>query len=570
MLGLVNGFLVAVCGVPSIIATLGTMSIFRSVLTSHAGGTTISTGSLPAWLVDLPRSTVVTIGSYEVRTMFVIAVVIVVALHLTLLYTRAGRHLYGLGSNPAAARQAGLDRRRLQLVAFGACGALAGLAGFLYVGRFGNINVTAGSGLELAAIAAAVVGGVSTLGGSGTIMGAFLGAVLIGVLDQSLVRVEQISEFWRDAILGALILFAVLLDVGVGRRLAGAGAHARRSTSSVVRTMDSWARRYSWELLLLTVLVGTIVFNLTQSSGYVGVDNFVNLFQLHIEKVIIVVTMTFVIVAGEIDLSVASVMAWSAAVLAALHERGAPLGVAIVAALAAAALAGLVQGWCVARLGLPSLVVTLAGLIGWRGAARVLVEDRSIGGFPSWFDDLGQDDLLGPLPLALVLFVVLFAVGATVLHRSAAGRRLFVIGDNAEVARYSGRRRRPHPPRAVRRLGVRRRRRRRAVRRPPRHGPRRHGDGLRARGHHDRAPRWGQHLRRCRTDERGPARRADRPQPAQRTRPGERRRKHPDRRHRGDPHRLRAGPERHPTPERPGAGATGTRRPAPRPEPVRL
>jgi rhamnose transport system permease protein len=235
VLGLVNGILVAVCGVPSIIATLGTMSIFRSVLTSHAGGTTISTGSLPAWLVDLPRSTVVTIGSYEVRTMFVIAVVIVVALHLTLVYTRPGRHLYGLGSNPDAARQAGLDPRRLQLAAFGACGALAGLAGFLYVGRFGNINVTAGSGLELAAIAAAVVGGVSTLGGSGTIMGAFLGAVLIGVLDQSLVRVEQISEFWRDAILGGLILLAVLLDVGVGRRLR---ARARREAVDEFRGED--------------------------------------------------------------------------------------------------------------------------------------------------------------------------------------------------------------------------------------------------------------------------------------------------------------------------------------------
>ena len=73
-----------------------------------------------------------------------------------------------LGSNPDAARQAGLNDRRLQIAAFVACGALAGFAGFLYVGRFGTINVTAGSGLELAAIAAAVVGGVSTLGGSGT------------------------------------------------------------------------------------------------------------------------------------------------------------------------------------------------------------------------------------------------------------------------------------------------------------------------------------------------------------------------------------------------------------------
>lgn len=218
-LGLINGVLVAIARVPSIIVTLGTLSIFRSVLTSHAGGKTISTGSLPAWLVDLPRSTVFSIGSYEVRTMFVIAAVIVVMLHLTLQFTRSGRHLYALGSNPDAARQAGLNDRRIKIVAFVACGALAGLAGFLYVGRFGTINVTAGSGLELAAIAAAVVGGVSTLGGSGTIMGASLGAVLIAVLDQSLVRVEQISEFWRDAILGALILLAVMLDVTVGRRL---------------------------------------------------------------------------------------------------------------------------------------------------------------------------------------------------------------------------------------------------------------------------------------------------------------------------------------------------------------
>ena len=200
----------------------------------------------------------------------------------------------------------------------------------------------------------------------------------------------------------------------------------------------AWARRNTWELVLAVILLATVVFNLTQSSGYLGVDNFVNLFQLQIEKVIVVITMTFVIIAGEIDLSVASVMAWSATVLAALHEDGAPLVLAIVVALLAAAVAGLINGWCVAKLGLPSLVVTLAGLIGWRGAARILAEDRSIGGFPRWFDRLGQDDLVGPLPIPLVVFFVLFAVGWVILHRSASGRVLYVIGDNAEVARYSG------------------------------------------------------------------------------------------------------------------------------------
>jgi rhamnose transport system permease protein len=219
VLGLVNGVLVAIAKVPSIIVTLGTLSIFRSLLVGHAGGKTIATGDLPQWLVDMPRSNVFTIGDYEIRTMFVLALAIIVVLHIVLQYSRAGRQIYAVGSNPEAARQAGLRERRVQVMAFVVSGGLAGFAGFLYVARFGTINVTAGSGLELAAIAAAVVGGVSTLGGSGTILGAFLGAVLIAVLDQSLVRVEQISEFWRDAILGALIVLAVLLDVALGRHL---------------------------------------------------------------------------------------------------------------------------------------------------------------------------------------------------------------------------------------------------------------------------------------------------------------------------------------------------------------
>ena len=92
----------------------------------------------------------------------------------------------------------------------------SGLAGFLFLARFGTITVVAGQGLELDSVAAAVVGGVSVLGGSGTLVGAFLGAVLIDLLDQSLVRVEQVSEFWRNAILGVLILAAVIADVAIG------------------------------------------------------------------------------------------------------------------------------------------------------------------------------------------------------------------------------------------------------------------------------------------------------------------------------------------------------------------
>jgi rhamnose transport system permease protein len=202
--------------------------------------------------------------------------------------------------------------------------------------------------------------------------------------------------------------------------------------------MRSWSRERSWDALLAVILVATVLYNASQSDVYLDVDNFVNIFRLSIEKVIIAVAMTFVIVSGEIDLSVASVMALSACTLAFAHDSGAPFWLALVLALVAAAGAGLLQGLVIAATGISSLVVTLAGLIGFRGLARVLLEDRSIGDFPQWFGDLGRDDFLGPMPFALVLFLVMLALGGVLLHRSSIGRRLFVIGDNAQVARFSG------------------------------------------------------------------------------------------------------------------------------------
>jgi rhamnose transport system permease protein len=204
-------------------------------------------------------------------------------------------------------------------------------------------------------------------------------------------------------------------------------------------SMGDWARAHRWEVVLLVVLAATIVVNVALSPFYWGGGNFVNLFWLSAEKIIVVVAMTFVIINGEIDLSVASVMGFSAAVLASLHADGSvPFWLAIVIALVAAGLAGLVQGLVITRFGLPSLVVTLAGLIGFRGAARVLLEDRSVGEFPEWFDSLGQQTLVGPLPVALVIFVVGLAVAWITLGRGAFGRKVYVSGAGADVARYSG------------------------------------------------------------------------------------------------------------------------------------
>jgi rhamnose transport system permease protein len=189
----------------------------------------------------------------------------------------------------------------------------------------------------------------------------------------------------------------------------------------------------------MVILVITVVVNAVLSPFYLGVNNFINLFWLSNEKIILVIVMTFVIVSGEIDLSVASVMGFSAAVMATVHQGGTfPFMLAVLAGLAAGALAGLLQGLVITRFGLPSLVVTLAGLIGFRGAARVLMEDQSVSGFPSWFNQLGQQSLLGPFPLALIIFFFGIAIAWIVLERGAFGRKVYVIGNNAEVARYSG------------------------------------------------------------------------------------------------------------------------------------
>ena len=193
-----------------------------------------------------------------------------------------------------------------------------------------------------------------------------------------------------------------------------------------------------WEFLLLAVLVAIVAMNIARSPYYLGVGNIVNLFQLSIEKIIVALMLTLIIVNAEIDLSVASVMGLAAAVMAWLFQLGVPLPLAILAAMVAGALAGLNNGFWIAYLGLPSLAVTLAGLIGYRGIARILLEDRAIGNYPEWFNALGQQPLLGPLTLSIIIFLVLFVVIAVVLQRSALGRLVYVMGNSLETARYSG------------------------------------------------------------------------------------------------------------------------------------
>lgn len=217
--GSINGVLVAYGRVPSIITTIGTLAIYRSFLVEYSHAIPITTNNLPTWLVDFSTLSLFNIGQVEVRSLFAITIVAVIIFQLVLSFLPFGRRLYAIGSNPDAARVAGFPAKRIIFLAFVMSGAMAGLAGFLFLGRFGNITVLAGTGLEFESIAAVVVGGVSNAGGSGTVVGAFLGALFLDLLQNSLFRWAVISEFWRDAILGMLILLAVALDYVVFGRL---------------------------------------------------------------------------------------------------------------------------------------------------------------------------------------------------------------------------------------------------------------------------------------------------------------------------------------------------------------
>jgi rhamnose transport system permease protein len=228
LMGAVNGVIVAWGRVPAIVTTLGTLAIFRVLLVEISGSKTVTTDSLPPWVVELPRADILSIGDFDLRSLVVVALAVAVLFQLVLRYLPFGRRLYAIGSNPDGARTIGMPVQRDVFLAFTLCGALAGLGGFMFLSRFGNITVAAGLGLELEVIAAVVVGGVAIFGGVGSMFGAVLGAALIDLLQQSLGRMPSVSEFIRDAILGMLILLAVASDKILLVRLQTMWADMRR------------------------------------------------------------------------------------------------------------------------------------------------------------------------------------------------------------------------------------------------------------------------------------------------------------------------------------------------------
>ncbi len=213
VLGSFNGLVITVGKVPPIIATLGTLSIYRGAVFLYSEGTWINAFELPQSIKVLAKGT-----PLGLPNLVIFALIVAVIIYYFLNYTRMGRDIYTVGSNPAAAEVAGIRVQRIIFSVYLICGLLCGLAGVLWVSRFESAQTNTALGFELQTVAASVVGGVNIFGGSGTVTGVLLGAFLLGIINNALTLV-RISPFWQLAAQGLLILLAVVVDSLILRRL---------------------------------------------------------------------------------------------------------------------------------------------------------------------------------------------------------------------------------------------------------------------------------------------------------------------------------------------------------------
>jgi rhamnose transport system permease protein len=212
--GIVNGLLVSLGKVPALVVTLGTLYIIRGVDSIWFGSQQITAADLPDGFVAFGHDGPGPIPYLALLT----AVVLIIAGYYLRTY-RSGRDLYAQGSSPEAATLAGIPVRKRILTAYVACGALAGLAGVLYLARFGNVDSGTGNGYELTVVSAVVVGGVAFTGGSGNVYGAALGALLLTSINSVLPAIG-VSSVWVQAIDGVLLLVAIAVDRVVAMRVA--------------------------------------------------------------------------------------------------------------------------------------------------------------------------------------------------------------------------------------------------------------------------------------------------------------------------------------------------------------
>lgn len=207
ILGLINGLVITRLGLPDFIATLAMLGVARGLLFLGTGGVPIIGYMLPEYYV---------VSGLEqplgfVTVPIIIAVVSVVVVALVLKFTRFGRHAYGVGSNPHAAVLSGVPVKRVKVTAYIMSGLFAGIAGMILAGRTTTVAPTMGIGYEIPAIAAAIIGGAALAGGRGSVVGAVIGALVIGITANA-INIAGISSSWQQVVIGGVLLLAVMFD----------------------------------------------------------------------------------------------------------------------------------------------------------------------------------------------------------------------------------------------------------------------------------------------------------------------------------------------------------------------
>lgn len=203
-MGFANGFIISKFKVAPFIATLGMMSVARGLALIYSDGRPISNLEEPYdWIGQ---------GSlFGIPTPIVIFGAVAILAHLLLNYTRFGRYVYAIGGNEQAARVSGIRIPRMTIVIYTISGLLAGLSGVILSARIGSGNPQLGTGIELDAITAAVIGGTSFKGGIGTVWGAIIGAMIIGIINNGL-NLLSVSPFMQMVVKGLIIILAIILD----------------------------------------------------------------------------------------------------------------------------------------------------------------------------------------------------------------------------------------------------------------------------------------------------------------------------------------------------------------------
>jgi len=432
VIGLVNGLLVAYCRIPAIVTTLGMASILK-------GGLILTTGGI--WIYGLPPG-------FGISRQLILSVpvpicaliVFGIAFSLWLKYSAAGREIYAVGGNAEAARLSGLPVRRVTLGVFVLNGLLVGISAILYATNFTAIQSNVAPGFELTVITSAVIGGVSILGGTGTVVGALLGGILLQTIGTALVFLHIRAE-WFLTVQGSLILLTILLDVyrrsktsGAGAALTGGGGGGDASSPKFL----NWRWLTVQEAVLVGILILVVVVLSFKSDRFLTAANLLNQTRFLSEVALLTVPMTFIIILGGIDLSVGSMMALGAVLLGfSWQSFGFPLWAAVCVALCGGTLAGLLNGLVIVYLGVPPLIVTLATLAIYRGLSFGISESRSVNGFPDSFAFWGSGDI-GGLPVQLYLLVGVLVVSALALARTPLGRCVYAIGNNETAARFAG------------------------------------------------------------------------------------------------------------------------------------